>query len=78
MSMLDPITFAEDVRDLDDTQLGALRQVVLAEQERRAKLAQLPEQLAGMARDAAVAGCDRDELLERVTDALTTDQETTP
>lgn len=73
--MLDPITFAQDVRDLDDDQLDALRLIVLTEQERRAKLAQLPDQLATLARDAAGAGCDPDELLERVTDALTTDQE---
>ena len=56
--------------DLDD-----LRRSVLDEQERRVKLAQLPDQLAAMARDAAAAGCDRDELIERVTDALTTEQE---
>lgn len=64
-----------DLTTLTDEQLDAHRRAVLLEQERRAKLAQLPDQLAAMARDAAEAGCDRDELLERVTDALTTDEE---
>ena len=67
-----------DLTTLTDDQLDAHRRAVLTEQERRAKLAQLPDQLADMARDAAAAGCDRDELLERVADALTTDEETAP
>ena len=67
-----------DLTTLADEQLDAHRRAVLTEQERRAKLAQLPDQLADMAREAAAAGCDRDELIERVTDALTTDQETAP
>ena len=67
-----------DLTTLTDEQLDDHRRSVLTEQERRAKLAQLPDQLAAMARDAASAGCDRDELLERVTDALTTDEETAP
>lgn len=67
-----------DLTTLPDEQLAAHRRAVLIEQERRAKLEQLPDDLAAMARDAASAGCDRDELLERVTDALTTDQETAP
>ena len=66
-----------DLTTLTDEQLDAHRRSVLTEQERRTKIAELPDQLATMARDAAAAGCDRDELLERVTDALTaTDQET--
>lgn len=68
-----------DLTTLTDEQLDDHRRAVLIEQERRRKLEQLPDQLAIMARDAASAGCDRDELLERVADALTTtDQETTP
>lgn len=68
-----------DLTTLTDEQLDDHRRAVLIEQERRAKLARLPDDLAAMARDAAAAGCDRDELLERVTDALTTtDQETAP
>ena len=63
-----------DLTTLTDDQLDARRRAVLTEQERRAKLAQLPDQLADMARDAAAAGCDRDELIERVTDALATEQ----
>ena len=67
-----------DLTTLTDEQLDAHRRAVLVEQERRIKIAQLPDQLADMARDAAAAGCDRDELIERVTDALTTDEETAP
>lgn len=63
-----------DLTTLTDEQLDARRVTVLTEQERRQRLAQLPDQLATMARDAAEAGCDRDELLERVTDALTPEQ----
>ena len=63
-----------DLTTLEDDVLDRMRVSILSEQERRAKLAQLPDQLADMARDAAAAGCDRDELLERVTDALTTEQ----
>lgn len=61
-----------DLSTLTDEQLDARRVAVLSEQERRQRLAQLPDQLAAMARDAAEAGCDPDALIERVTDALTT------
>lgn len=68
-----------DLSTLTDEQLDARRIAVLTEQERRRNLAQLPDALAAMARDAAAAGCDPDELLDRLTDALdpapTTDQE---
>lgn len=64
-----------DLTTLTDEQLDARRRAALIEQERRRKLEQLPDDLAAMARDAAAAGCDPDELLERVTDALITDQE---
>ena len=67
-----------DLTTLTDEQLDEHRRAVLIEQERRAKLERLPDDLAAMARDAAAAGCDPDELLERVTDALTTDEETAP
>lgn len=63
-----------DLTTLSDDQLDAHRREVLTEQERRAKLERLPDDLAAMARDAAAAGCNPDELLDRVTDALT-DQE---
>lgn len=67
-----------DLTTLTDEQLDAHRVEVLTEQERRAKLEQLPDDLATMARDAAAAGCDRDELLARVTDALTPGQVASP
>ena len=60
-----------DLTTLTDSELSELRQALSLESDRRRKVAQLPDDLAAMARDAAAAGCDRDELLERVTDALT-------
>ena len=63
-----------DLATMTDDELDALRRDVLNEQERRAKIAQLPGELAAMARDAVAAGCDRDDLIGRVTDALTTEQ----
>lgn len=63
-----------DLMDLTDDGLDALRRNVLMEQERRAKVAQLPDQLAAMARDAVAAGCDPEVLRERVDDALTPEQ----
>ena len=57
-------------RDWSDEKLDEHRLAIINEQERRAKLEQLPDDLAAMARDAAAAGCDRDVLIGRVTDAL--------
>lgn len=68
----------DQYRTWSDETLDEHRRAIVTEQERRAKLAQLPDDLAAMARDAAAAGCDRDQLLERVADALTTDEETAP
>lgn len=59
-----------DLTTLTDEQLDARRVAVLTEQERRQRLAQLPDQLATMARDAAEAGCNPDDLIKRVTGAL--------
>lgn len=67
-----------ELQSLTADELDDLRRRAADESDRRHKLAQLPDDLAAMARDAAAAGCDPDELLERVTDALTTDQETAP
>lgn len=64
--MLDPITFAQDVRDLDDTQLDALRRTALTEQERRANLASIPRQIADLADKYRHGGGDEQAL----TDAL--------
>ena len=63
-----------DLTTLTDAELSELRQALALESDRRRKVAQLPGDLAAMARDAAAAGCDRDELIERVTDALTPEQ----
>lgn len=64
-----------DLSTLTDEQLDARRVAVLTEQERRQRLTQMPDQLATMARDAAEAGCNPDDLIERVTAALTTTEE---
>ena len=63
-----------DLTNLTDDDLDALRRDVLNEQERRVKVAQLPDQLATMARDAVQAGCDPEVLRERVDDALTPEE----
>lgn len=63
-----------DLSTLGDDELDDLRRDVLAEQERRAKVADLPDQLAAMTRDAVAAGCDPDVIRERVDDALTPEQ----
>lgn len=64
-----------DLTGKTDAELFADAAAIREEQERRVKLAQLPDQLADMARDAAAAGCDRDDLLARVTDALTPEEQ---
>ena len=63
-----------DLTTLTDVELSELRQALAVEMDRRRKVAQLPDDLADMARDAAEAGCDRDDLIERVTDALNSEQ----
>ena len=64
----------DQYKSWSDEALNEHRIGIIMEQERRAKIAQLPDQLADMARDAVEAGCDPDELLGRVTDALTPEQ----
>lgn len=59
---------------MTDDELDGLQRAVLDEQERRVKVAQLPGELAAMARDAVAAGCDPETLRERVDDALTPEQ----
>lgn len=63
-----------DLRTLTDEELDDLRRDILTEQERREKVAQLPDQLAAITRDAVAAGCDPDVIRERVDDALTPEQ----
>lgn len=59
---------------MTDDELHDLRRAVLNEQERRVKVAQLPNELAAMARDAVAAGCNPETLRDRVDDALTPEQ----
>ena len=63
-----------DLKAMTGEDLDDLRRAVLDEQERRVKVAQLPDQLAAMTRDAVAAGCDPETLRERVDDALTPEQ----
>lgn len=63
-----------DLRTLTDEELDDLRREVQIEQERREKVAQLPDQLAAMTRDAVAAGCDPDVIRGRVDDALTPEE----
>lgn len=60
-----------DLETMSGDELDALRRAVLYEQERRIKLAQLPDELAAMTRDAVAAGVDPDVLRDRVDEALT-------
>lgn len=60
-----------DLSTIPDDELDEHRRDVLAEQERRRKIAQLPDDLAAMACDAVKAGCDPTDLLDRLTDVLT-------
>ena len=54
-----------------DTDLDALRVHVLTEQERRARVAAAPAQLADLTRSAIASGCDPQALVDAVTDAAT-------
>ena len=56
---------------MTDPDLDQLRRDVLTEQERRARVAQAPEDLAAMARDALAAGVDPTTLRAAIDDALT-------
>ena len=61
----------DDLATLTDGQLDDARRAILAEQERRARHAEIPGQLADLARQAVDAGCDPGDLIDAVTDALT-------
>ena len=60
----------DDLRSMTDDGLDALRRDVLIEQERRANLAVIPEQIAAMAKTYRDGGGDEQAL----TDALAPDQ----
>lgn len=51
--------------------LDALRVAVAVEQERRARVAAAPMQLADLTRSAIASGCDPQALVDAVTDAAT-------
>lgn len=58
-------------RDWSVEALHEHRVAILTELERRAKVADLPEQVAAMTRDALAAGVPTDTLRAAVDDALT-------
>ncbi|MDR6691481.1 hypothetical protein J2X55_002404 [Microbacterium sp. 1154] len=58
-----------DLHDLSDEELAYHLNAVLAEQERRARLARAPEQVAQMAAQYVADGGDRAALLEAVSTA---------
>ena len=63
-----------DLTDADtwtDDDLDALRVAALREQERRARVAAAPTQLADLTRSAIASGCDPQALVDAVTDAAT-------
>lgn len=61
----------DDITTLTDDHLDQLRRDVLTEQERRARVAQAPDELAHMARAALDAGADPGTLRAAVDTALT-------
>ena len=63
-----------DLKSLTDDELDGCRRAVLCEQERRANLAQIPEQIAAMAQVYREGGGDEQALA----DALTPEQEASP
>ena len=54
-----------------DADLDQLRVHVLQEQERRARVAAAPAQLADLTRSAIASGCNPQALVDAVTDAAT-------
>lgn len=68
MATIPDLTDAETWVDGD---LDALRVAVLAEQERRTRVAAAPMQLADLTRSAIASGCDPQALVDAVTDAAT-------
>lgn len=53
----------DDLKNLTDDELDAARLEVLIEQERRANLARIPEQVADLARTYAAGGGDPADLI---------------
>ena len=58
-----------DYKTLSDEQLDEARTAILIEQERRANLAQIPEQIQELATKYKQGGGDREELLKAVGDS---------
>ena len=58
-----------DYKTLTDTQLDEARQAILAEQERRANLAQIPTTIQELAAKYTEGGGDREELIKAVGDS---------
>lgn len=64
-----------DLTDYDDAMLDALRVAILTEQERRARVAQLPDQITDMARTAVAAGVSEADVRAAIETALQEDTE---
>ena len=60
-----------NVETWQDADLDDLRVAVATEQERRARVAAAPAQLADLTRSAIASGCDPQALVDAVTDAAT-------
>ena len=58
-----------DYKTLTDEQLDEARTAILAEQERRANLAQIPATISELATKYAEGGGDREELIKAVGDS---------
>ena len=58
-----------DYKDFTDEQLDEARQAILAEQERRSNLTQIPATIQELATKYTEGGGDREELLKAVGDS---------
>ena len=65
----------DQIRDLADDEFYQLRRDMDADAERRARVAQFPEDLAALVQAASAAGVSADEVRGSVEDALVPEQQ---
>ena len=64
----------DQIRDLTDDEFYQMRREMDADAERRARVAQFPEDLAALVQAASAAGVSADDVRASVEDALTPEQ----
>ena len=65
----------DQIRELTDDEFYQLRRDVDADADRRARIAQFPEDLASLVQAASAAGVSADDVRASVEDALTPEQQ---